>query len=84
MNNGISNSTLEEVKKVVRGFFEQDDEVKKEWYTRDSSGNRRMVYNSNFDLYVAHVTNWRDTFICRMAPNPPEPHELPQPCRLVI
>ncbi|GKA17762.1 1-aminocyclopropane-1-carboxylate oxidase homolog 1-like protein [Tanacetum coccineum] len=82
VNHGISNSTLEEVKKGVRGFFEQDDEVKKEWYTRDLSENRRkVIYNSNFDLYAAPVTNWRDTFFCSMAPNPPEPHELPQPCR---
>ncbi|PWA68274.1 2-oxoglutarate (2OG) and Fe(II)-dependent oxygenase superfamily protein [Artemisia annua] len=84
VNHGISNSTLEEVKKGVRGFFEQDDEVKKEWYTRDMSGKTRVVYNSNFDLYAAPVTNWRDTFFCSMAPNPPEPHKLPQPCRLVF
>ncbi|PWA77944.1 2-oxoglutarate (2OG) and Fe(II)-dependent oxygenase superfamily protein [Artemisia annua] len=81
VNHGISNSTLEEVKKGVREFFEQDDEVKKEWYTRDMSGKTRVVYNSNFDLYAAPVTNWRDTFFCMMAPYHPEPHELPQPCR---
>ncbi|GKB71312.1 2-oxoglutarate (2OG) and Fe(II)-dependent oxygenase superfamily protein [Tanacetum coccineum] len=81
VNHGISNSTLEEMKKGVKGFFEQDEEVKKEWYTRDMSGKTRVVYNSNFDLYAAPVTNWRDTFFCMMAPYPPEPHELPQTCR---
>lgn len=81
VNHGISNTTLEEVKKGVRGFFELDDEVKKEWYTRDLNGNRKVVYISNFDLYTGHVTNWRDTFFCSMAPNPLQPHELPQPCR---
>ncbi|PWA70612.1 2-oxoglutarate (2OG) and Fe(II)-dependent oxygenase superfamily protein [Artemisia annua] len=84
VNHGISNSMLEEVKKGVRGFFEQDDEVKKEWYTRDFSGNRKVLYNSNFDLFVAPVTNWRDTFFCMMAPYPPESHELPQPCRFQL
>ncbi|KAK9059022.1 hypothetical protein SSX86_021641 [Deinandra increscens subsp. villosa] len=38
----------------------------------------RVVYNSNFDLYAAPVTNWRESY-CTMAPNPPQPHELPQP-----
>ncbi|GKC78338.1 1-aminocyclopropane-1-carboxylate oxidase homolog 1-like protein [Tanacetum coccineum] len=83
VNHGISNSTLEEMKKGVKGFFEQDEEVKKEWYTRDMSGKTRVVYNSNFDLYAAPVTNWRDTFFCMMAPYPPEPHELPQTCRAI-
>ncbi|GKB73416.1 2-oxoglutarate (2OG) and Fe(II)-dependent oxygenase superfamily protein [Tanacetum coccineum] len=81
VNHGILNSPLEEVKKGVKGFFEQDDEVKKEWYTRDMSGKTRVVYNSNFDLYAAPVINWRDTFFCMMAPYPPKPHELPQTCR---
>ncbi|GJU43364.1 1-aminocyclopropane-1-carboxylate oxidase homolog 1-like protein [Tanacetum coccineum] len=81
VNHGIPNSMLEEVKKAVKGFFEQDDEVKKQWYSRDTSGKIKVVYNSNFDLYAAPVTNWRDSFFCIMAPNPPQPHELPQPCR---
>ncbi|GJT73682.1 2-oxoglutarate (2OG) and Fe(II)-dependent oxygenase superfamily protein [Tanacetum coccineum] len=38
VNHGIPNSMLEEVKKAVKGFFEQDDEVKKQWYSRDTSG----------------------------------------------
>ncbi|KAJ0775662.1 putative deacetoxyvindoline 4-hydroxylase [Helianthus annuus] len=69
------------MKKGVMDFHEQDTEVKKQWYTRDMSGKTRVIYNSNFDLYAAPVTNWRDTFYCTMAPNPPEPHELPPPCR---
>ncbi|GJS53181.1 1-aminocyclopropane-1-carboxylate oxidase homolog 1-like protein [Tanacetum coccineum] len=83
VNHGIPISMLEEMKKGVKGFFEQDDEVKKQWYTRDSSGKYKLVYNSNFDLYAidAPVTNWRDTFYCPMAPNPPQPPELPSACR---
>ncbi|KAJ0769922.1 putative deacetoxyvindoline 4-hydroxylase [Helianthus annuus] len=52
--------------------------------TRDMSGKTRVIYNSNFDLYAAPVTNWRDTFYCTMAPNPPEPHELLPPCRDIL
>ncbi|PWA94844.1 2-oxoglutarate (2OG) and Fe(II)-dependent oxygenase superfamily protein (mitochondrion) [Artemisia annua] len=82
VNHGIPNSMLEEVKKGVKAFFEQDDEVKKQWYTRGlDGGKRKVVYNSNFDLYAAPVTNWRDSIFCIMAPDPPQSHELPEPCR---
>ncbi|KAI3756732.1 hypothetical protein L1987_56554 [Smallanthus sonchifolius] len=82
VNHGIPINIMEGVKKEVLGFFEQDSEVKKQWYTRDFSGkSSRVMYNSNFDLYVAPVTNWRDTFFSTMAPNPPQPHKFPAPCR---
>ncbi|XP_035843676.1 1-aminocyclopropane-1-carboxylate oxidase homolog 1 isoform X2 [Helianthus annuus] len=84
VNHGIPNNILEDMKKGVMDFHEQDSEVKKQWYTRDMSGKTRVIYNSNFDLYAAPVTNWRDTFYCTMAPNPPEPHELPPPCREIL
>ncbi|KAJ0803187.1 putative non-heme dioxygenase domain, isopenicillin N synthase [Helianthus annuus] len=81
VNHGIPNSVLEEMMKGVRDFHEQETEVKKKWYARDMRDKTRVEYNSNFDLYAAPVTNWRDTFYCTMAPNPPQPHELPPPCR---
>ncbi|KAJ0945843.1 putative deacetoxyvindoline 4-hydroxylase [Helianthus annuus] len=84
VNHGILNNILEEMMKGVMDFYEQESEVKKQWYTRDMSGKTRVVYNSNFDLYAAPVTNWRDTFYCTMAPNPPQPHELPPPCRDIL
>lgn len=84
VNHGIPISVMEEMIKGVIGFHEQDTEVKKQWYTRDLSGKRRVVYNSNFDLYAAPVTNWRDSFYCTMTPNPPQPHELPPPCRDIL
>ncbi|XP_071733317.1 1-aminocyclopropane-1-carboxylate oxidase homolog 1-like [Rutidosis leptorrhynchoides] len=80
VNHGIPVSLLEDAKKCIIEFFEQDTNVKKQWYTRDLSG-AKVIYNSNFDLYSAPVTNWRDSFYCTMAPNPPQPHELPLPCR---
>lgn len=58
INHGIPESVLEEMKRGVRRFYEQDTEVKKLWYTRDSS--RAFVYNSNFDLFRAPSANWRD------------------------
>ncbi|KAI7726396.1 hypothetical protein M8C21_022873, partial [Ambrosia artemisiifolia] len=85
VNHGIPMSVMEKMIKGVKEFHEQDTEVKKQWYTRDISGKNRVFYNSNFDLYAAPVTNWRDTFYCAMAPNfPPQPHELPPPCSEIL
>ncbi|XVF38416.1 hypothetical protein REPUB_Repub20aG0099900 [Reevesia pubescens] len=75
VNHGIPLSVLEEMKDGVRRFFEQDVEVKKEFYAHDRE--KRFRYTSNFDLYTAPFANWRDTCFCVMAPDPPKPEELP-------
>lgn len=82
INHGIPVNDLEEMLDGARRFYEQETDAKKRWYTRDMT--KRTVYNCNFDLYSAPVTNWRDTFFSMMAPNPPSPEELPSPCRYHI
>ncbi|KAM5553101.1 hypothetical protein ABKV19_025360 [Rosa sericea] len=82
-NHGIPFDVLEEMKDGVRGFHEQDTEVKKQFYTRDHSSSP-FVYNSNFDLYSAPATNWRDSFLCYMAPTPPKTKDLPEVCREIL
>ncbi|KAJ7979899.1 1-aminocyclopropane-1-carboxylate oxidase-like 1-like [Quillaja saponaria] len=82
INHGIPVSVLEDVKNGIHRFYELDTEVKKEFYTRDPM--KAVVYNSNFDLYSAPATNWRDTFICYMAPNPPSQEDLPVGCRDIL
>lgn len=79
INHGIPTSVLEEMRDSVRRFHEQDTEDKKQYYTRDFM--KPFIYNSNFDLYTAPTTNWRDTFSYVCAPNPPNPQELPEICR---
>ncbi|KAF3456832.1 hypothetical protein FNV43_RR01486 [Rhamnella rubrinervis] len=79
VNHEIPVSVMEEMKDGVKRFHEQDTEVKKQFYTRDRL--KPVFYNSNFDLYSAPSTNWRDTFIIKMAPNPPKPEDLPEVCR---
>ncbi|KAL7209986.1 hypothetical protein ACSBR1_031541 [Camellia fascicularis] len=63
----------------VREFNEQDLEAKKEFYTRDR--NRKVRFNSNFDLYHAKAANWRDTLTISMAVPELVPEELPSACR---
>ncbi|XP_073158994.1 1-aminocyclopropane-1-carboxylate oxidase homolog 1-like [Henckelia pumila] len=82
INHGIGVSVLDEMLAGTRRFYEQDNEVKKEWYTRD--GMKTVVYNSNFDLYRAASANWRDTTYCNMAPMIPNPEELPEACRDIM
>ncbi|EOA25451.1 hypothetical protein CARUB_v10018789mg [Capsella rubella] len=78
VNHGIPLDVLEKVKDGVRGFHEQDDELKKRFYSRDHT--RKMVYYSNFDLYTAQAASWRDTMCAYMAPDPPTLEDLPPLC----
>ena len=80
VNHGIPLSVLEELKDGVKRFYEQDTEVKKDFYTRDM--NRSFIYNSNYDIYSPPALNWRDTFACYLAPpDTLKPEEIPVVCR---
>ncbi|KAL2466737.1 1-aminocyclopropane-1-carboxylate oxidase6 [Abeliophyllum distichum] len=79
VNHGIPESDMEEIKNGVSRFFDQDNEIRKQYYTRDAT--KPVVYNTNFDLFTGKVANWRDTVYCMMSPNPPKPEELPAACR---
>ncbi|KAE8690500.1 Deacetoxyvindoline 4-hydroxylase [Hibiscus syriacus] len=82
INHGIPVTTLDAMIDGIRGFHEQENETKKEYYCRDYT--RKVNYNSNFDLYWAETTNWRDTLTCVMAPRQPLPQELPIICRDIL
>lgn len=79
INHGIPTSLTKEVFEGVRKFHELDKEMKKHYYSRDYT--KKVIYNSNFDLHQASTTNWRDTLYMNMAPDPPQPQELPAVCR---
>ncbi|KAK9724376.1 hypothetical protein RND81_05G068100 [Saponaria officinalis] len=83
VNHGIPLSVLEDMLDGVRRFFEQDDDVKKGYYSRDYSGTN-LKYNCNFDLFSGKSTSWRDSFSCFMAPTPPQPEDLPTVCREIL
>ncbi|XP_021607366.2 1-aminocyclopropane-1-carboxylate oxidase homolog 1 [Manihot esculenta] len=45
---------------------------------------KKVVYNTNFDLFTAPSANWRDTILFQMAPDPCTPEELPAACRDIV
>ncbi|KAL5731016.1 hypothetical protein ACHQM5_003781 [Ranunculus cassubicifolius] len=79
VNHGIPLNILDDVIEGVRRFFEQPTEIKSQYFTRDFS--QKVAYNSNFDLYQAPFTNWRDTIFALMTPDRLNPEELPIACR---
>ncbi|XP_042503179.1 1-aminocyclopropane-1-carboxylate oxidase homolog 1-like [Macadamia integrifolia] len=83
VNHGIPTSVLEEMLQGVRRFFEQDIELKKPLYSRDTTG-KRVLHSSNFSLYVSPSANWRDSLYCLMSPPPFNPDELPSVCRDIL
>lgn len=80
VNHGIPTSALDKLLQGTQQFFEQDDEVKKQYYTRENG--KKVTYVSNFDLYSPRVpaASWRDSLFCFMAPDPPSPQEFPTVC----
>lgn len=80
VNHGIPLEILESMIEGVRRFHEQDEDVKKEFYTRDRS--RPVRYDSNYDLYRSKVANWRDTLqISNVFVPELKPEVLPSVCR---
>ncbi|CAA7027429.1 unnamed protein product [Microthlaspi erraticum] len=78
VNHGIPLDTMEKMIAGVRGFHEQDPEVRKAFYTRDKT--KKLKYNTNADFYDAPAASWRDTLSCFMAPDAPKPEDLPEIC----
>ncbi|KAF3456803.1 hypothetical protein FNV43_RR01457 [Rhamnella rubrinervis] len=83
VNHGIPASVLDGIIDGVRRFHEEDPEVKKAFYGRDYT-NKKVSYITNFDLYEAPATNWRDSLHCFMAPTRPDPEDLPAVCREIV
>lgn len=79
VNHGIPSKTLDDMIQGIRLFHEQDVEIKKALYSRDSR--KSVVYHSNIDLYYSKAAVWKDSITCKMLPCPPDPQELPAVCR---
>ncbi|KAM0016140.1 putative deacetoxyvindoline 4-hydroxylase [Helianthus debilis subsp. tardiflorus] len=80
VNHGIPPKVLDDMLKGVRGFHEQDVEMKKDYYSRDPE--RMVKFHTNYDLYLSPAANWRDTLEIDMMNNYHlDPKDLPSICR---
>ncbi|XP_074281786.1 1-aminocyclopropane-1-carboxylate oxidase homolog 1-like [Silene latifolia] len=83
VNHGIPMEVLDNMIEGTRMFHEQDNEVKKQFYSRDSS--KVVTYNTNYDLYKSKVANWRDSLsVSTLKTGSFDPQELPSICREAI
>ncbi|KAL3506091.1 hypothetical protein ACH5RR_031473 [Cinchona calisaya] len=82
VNHDIPSSVIDEMIDGVRRFHEQETEAKKQFYSRDVT--KKFYYNSNFNLYHTKAADWRDTISCILAPDVPEPQDLPEVCRDIL
>ncbi|XP_049387890.1 deacetoxyvindoline 4-hydroxylase-like isoform X4 [Solanum stenotomum] len=82
INHGIPSSVLEGMIDGTRKFHEQDVEVKKEYYSSDTT--REVRYDSNLHVYKAKgkTAYWKDSlFISGLVSGHNEPEEIPPVCR---
>ncbi|KAK9150687.1 hypothetical protein Syun_008996 [Stephania yunnanensis] len=82
VNHGVPVELMGEMIDGVRRFNEDCDEERRRYYTRETT--KKVVFNSNFDLFRSPAANWRDTIVCIMAPHALSPQELPVALRDVI
>ncbi|KAL1191301.1 1-aminocyclopropane-1-carboxylate oxidase-like protein 9 [Cardamine amara subsp. amara] len=83
INHSVPLTVLEEIKKGVRRFHEQDLEVKKPYMS--TGFDKRFNYNNSFSIYHSSPLNWRDTFTCYGSTEDPlKPEEIPVACRDVV
>ncbi|KVH36545.1 Non-heme dioxygenase N-terminal domain-containing protein [Cynara cardunculus var. scolymus] len=82
INHGIPQRVLDEMIDGARGFHEMETEEKIKYYSRDYQ--KKFFYTSNFHLFTGDAASWNDTFLSVMAPQPPQPEELPPICRNII
>ncbi|KAJ0093141.1 hypothetical protein Patl1_25160 [Pistacia atlantica] len=83
VNHGIPVTILDKVIDGIRKFHEQDVDIKKEYYSREYS-TKKVLYNSNFNLFEAPAACWRDTLTLVMGQDFPNPDELPAACRDIM
>lgn len=84
INHGIPLELLDKMIEGGKKFHEQDDEIKKKYYSRDKY--KRVNFNTNFDFYKSNAANWRDTLTVNTVYSSGEldSQELPPICKDVI
>ncbi|KVH96371.1 Non-heme dioxygenase N-terminal domain-containing protein, partial [Cynara cardunculus var. scolymus] len=82
-NHGIPQRVLDEMIDGARGFHETRQR-RRASITLVITKRSFLIYTSNFRLCTGDAATWSDTFLSVMAPQPPQPEELPPICRNII
>ncbi|KAH7690467.1 Iron/ascorbate family oxidoreductases protein [Dioscorea alata] len=82
VNHRVPKELMDEMLDATKRFMEEEVKVKEKYYTRDTA--EKVQFNSNFDLYISPVANWRDTLFLHMAPEPPALEDVPLACREIV
>lgn len=82
VNHGVPLEILDMMIEGIRLFYEQDDDVKKQLYSRDFT--KQVTFLSSFDLYTSRAANWRDSLAVQTLHADLDPQQLPPICRDVM
>ncbi|KAL6627596.1 hypothetical protein ACP70R_031322 [Stipagrostis hirtigluma subsp. patula] len=83
VNHGVPGEAMATMLAAARRFHESPVEAKMPYYTRDTT-TTKVRYYSNLDLFQSPAASWRDSIFCDVAPEPPQPEELPEALRGVL
>ncbi|CAM8905501.1 unnamed protein product [Rhodiola kirilowii] len=80
VNHGCPSSILNNMLEGIRKFHEQNIDEKKMYYSREAT--KKVMFNSNYDLFLSRAANWRDSLSVSMITSPHvDPNDLPLVCR---
>lgn len=77
VNHGVPLTVMDDMLDGVRRFNEQDQDAKKQFYSRDKT--RTFAYSSNLAI-DSSANNWKDTIQGIMFPPPSNPEQCPAIC----
>ncbi|XP_052118155.1 1-aminocyclopropane-1-carboxylate oxidase homolog 1 isoform X4 [Arachis duranensis] len=82
INHGVPEDVMDEMINGICRFHEQEAELKKPFYSRDS--NKKVRYFSNSKLFRDYAATWRDTISFVANPDLLNPEQLPAVCRDIV
>ncbi|XP_004515224.3 deacetoxyvindoline 4-hydroxylase-like [Cicer arietinum] len=83
INHGIPVSVLDEMIDGTLKFHEQDEDLKKPYYSRDLI-KKGVTYFSNMSLFSGNPADWRDTLDIVVGPESLKSEKVPEICRDIV
>lgn len=80
VNHSCPKEVLRNMLEGIRKFHEQEINEKKMYYSRDVT--KKVMFNSNYDLFLSRAANRRDSLVVSMLKSPHvDPDDIPSVCR---